>query len=497
MNLEAMLARQQELVDVAKKAGRDLNEEEKREFDELTTAIRNYEKSEEPTSGEERQKGIQEERQRVADISQLCRDFETEAEGYIKDGSTVDAVRAAILDKLRKENGPIDQRGRADVTVDEQDKFVRAAADAMVMRGGVEIEKPEEGARSLMGMGLRDLAIECLERSGDGQNMSRRSADDVYQTLISQRAYFNPTNAFPAIMDAAINKAYVEGHRTVAVTFDKWTKKGTLKDFKTHDNNYLAGPAGKFMEVKEGGELVHDTPKDAKRPARKLKTYGRQFTMSRQAFINDDIDFLSKVPAKYAASARKTQNTQCYEIMVGNPAIYDGKKLFDKDIHKNVLAKGTGITKEAVQTMFMALQMQKDEFGEAIIVRPAYIIVPIGYGFEMYELFWSPVVNTSGNTQAVNPLYRYKESIEVIEDPTLNALGGDGAIPWFLIGDKSDTDFVEVDYLNGNEIPQIRRMETPGQLGFVWDVYLDWGITVMDWRGAVMNPGIKIKAPLE
>ena len=497
MNLEAMLARQQELVDAAKTEGRDLNEEEQREFDELTTAIRNYEKSKEPTSGEERQKGIQEERQRVADISQLCRDFGTEAETYIKDGSTVDAVRAAILDKLKKENGPLDQRGRADVTVDEQDKFIRAAADAMVMRGGINIEKPHDGAKSLMGMSLRDLAIECMEKSGDAQNMSRQSNDAVYQMLISQRAYFNPTNAFPAIMDTAINKAYVEGHRTAAVTFDKWTKKGSLKDFKTHDNNYLAGPAGELLEVPEGGELKHDLPKDEKRPTRKLKTYGRQFTMSRQAFINDDIDFLSRIPAKYAASARKTQNKQCYQILVGNPVIYDGKKLFDKASHKNVLATGTGITKEAVQTMFMALQMQEDEFGEAIIVRPAYIVVPVGYAFEMYELFWSPVVNTSGNTQSANPLYRYKDTVEIVEDPTLNVLGGDETIPWFVIGDKSDTDFIEVDYLNGNEIPQIRRMETPGQLGFVWDVYLDWTITVMDWRGAVKNPGVKIKKPLE
>ena len=219
--------------------------------------------------------------------------------------------------------------------------------------------------------------------------------------------------------------------------------------------------------------------------------------MSRQAFINDDIDFLSRIPAKYAASARKTQNKQCYQILVGNPVIYDGKKLFDKASHKNVLATGTGITKEAVQTMFMALQMQEDEFGEAIIVRPAYIVVPVGYAFEMYELFWSPVVNTSGNTQSANPLYRYKDTVEIVEDPTLNVLGGDETIPWFVIGDKSDTDFIEVDYLNGNEIPQIRRMETPGQLGFVWDVYLDWTITVMDWRGAVKNPGVKIKKPLE
>ena len=44
--------------------------------------------------------------------------------------------------------------------------------------------------------------------------------------------------------------------------------------------------------------------------------------------------------------------------------------------------------------------------------------------------------------------------------------------------------------------PTIRRMETPGQLGFVWDIYLDWGINVMDYRGCIKNPGIKINSPL-
>ena len=32
-------------------------------------------------------------------------------------------------------------------------------------------------------------------------------------------------------------------------------------------------------------------------------------------------------------------------------------------------------------------------------------------------------------------------------------------------------------------------METPGQLGFVWDIYMDWGISVLDWRGLYKNPG--------
>ena len=49
-------------------------------------------------------------------------------------------------------------------------------------------------------------------------------------------------------------------------------------------------------------------------------------------------------------------------------------------------------------------------------------------------------------------------------------------------GSVTGRDTMEVDYLNGQEIPTIRRMETPGQLGFVWDIYLDWGISVMDER---------------
>ena len=413
---------------------------------------------------------------------------------YMSEGTTVDQVRAAILDGMRQGGTPIPQGGRAEVTSDAQDKFRAAAADALIMRSGMPLEKPADGAREMMGMTLRDLAIECLASEGH-TGLNRRSSEELYG--MAMRQFFNPTAAFPTILDNAINKAYVEGHKNVAVTFDQWTKKGSLKDFKTHDNNYLAGPAGQFLEVPEGGELKHDVFGDAKRPTRKLKTYGRQFTLTRQAFINDDIDLVTRIPAKYAASARKTINKQVYEILVKNPAIYDGTELFSKT-HGNLVTTGTGITRASMQAMILALQSQLDEFGEAIIVRPATIIVPAGMAFDIYTLFNSPTIHTEGNTQAVNPLYRYANQIQVIEDPTINVLcGGFGNVmPWFLLGSKDDTDFIEVDYLNGQEIPTIRRMETPGTLGFVWDIYLDWGISVMDWRGAIKNPGVKIENPL-
>lgn len=498
---EQKMQRQQELLNAAKQAKRDLTAEEKSEFDSLQREIDDLtrqieEQNSNPAStGAENSnvRTLEQERQRVSEIMTLCREFNVESSDYIKNGTSVDEVRKAILESLRADAAPIPTRGTGEVsiTADEQDKFRAAAADALVMRGGVEIDKPAEGARDLMGMSLRDLAIETLNDSGVF-NLNRKSSDELYGML--SRQFFNPTAAFPSILDQAINKAYVEGHRQAPVTFDIWTSKGTLKDFKTVENKYLAGPAGEFIEIPEGGEIKHDRPVDEKLPTRKLKTYGRQFTMTRQAFINDDIDFLSKIPAKYAASARKTQNKQVYQILVNNPAIYDGKPLFGGD-HNNRLATGTGITQQAVQKMFMALQMQKDQFGEAIIIRPTYIVVPVGYAFDMYTIFDSATINTSGNTQAANPLYRYKDKIQIVEDATLNALANK-TIPWFVVGDKTDTNSIQVDYLNGIEIPTIRRMETPGQLGFIWDIYLDWGVSVMDYRGIIENPGVNIANPL-
>lgn len=321
--------------------------------------------------------------------------------------------------------------------------------------------------------------------------------EEQLEDLLS-RGFYNPEAAFPAILDQTIEKAYREGHKKVAVTFDRFTKKGSLPDFKTHDNYYVAGPVGEFLEVPENGELKHDVFTDDKLPQRKLKTYGRQFTLSRKAFIDDDISLVTSLPARYAAAARKTINKQVFQILVNNPAIYDGTALFGSN-HKNLLKTGTGVTQAAMQTMIMALANQKDQFGEAIIINPAQIVVPSGMKFDMYTLFNSPTINTTDNTQAVNPLYQYRDQIEVVEDPTINALcGGMGNVmPWWLFGAAGDCDGIEVDYLNGQEIPNIRRMEAPGQLGFVWDIFLDWGISVMDYRGMVKNPGVKVETKLE
>lgn len=505
MGLEQLIAEQQQLVSAARAAGRDLNAEEQARFNELQRQIDEIRAQQReaaapaapaaaqaagepaPDPEAERSAGATAERQRIREITTLCRDFNIDPQAYIDGGQDLAAVRAAVLEQLRQNSAPVGAR-----TGDSGEDRKRAAvSDALLMRSGIRIEHPAEGAADFAGASLRNIAASCLSEADNTKNWFLMDASRLFEE-VCQRQYLTPVASFPAILDQTIQKAYVDGHKTAPVTFDRFTSRGVLTDFKKATNRYQAGAFGEFLEVPEGGELKHFVPQDEKLPQRQLKTYGRQFTMSRQAFIDDDIGMITRLPRQAAAAARRTQNKQVYKILVDNKKIYDGANLFCS-AHKNLLGQGTGMTREAVYTMIMALGGHKTKDGDAILIRPATIVVPLGYKFDMYTLFNSQTIDAAGT---VNPLYQYRDQIEVVEDATLNALVTSGAIPWFMFGDRADCETIAVDYLNGQDIPNVRRMEVAGQLGFIWDFYLDWGISVQDYRGVVKNPGIEVSMPI-
>lgn len=424
------------------------------------------------------------ERNRVTDIMALCRDFDTDPSEYISNGSTLEQARGAILDGLKAAGAPVNVQ----VTRDEEDTFRHRASDALMMRAGLPVASPAEGAGELRSLSLRDLGIECLSREGrNASSLLRMHPDEMYSELCRQ--FYNPTAAFPAILDNTIRKSIVQLYNEVPTTFQEWTTKGSVKDFKmTPDHEYLIGGMGDFLLVPENGELKPMKPETRLLPNFKIDTYGRSFSMTRQAFINDDIGFLTEVPGLYAASAKKTIDKTVYSLLYKNEKIFDGLGLFDVR-HNNVMAKGSKPSQAAIQSMILQMQQQKDPFGEAIYVTPQNIIVPVGYEFDLAVIFHSAQVTGSANND-INPLYNYP--LRTIQTPVLNALAGDKAVPWFMTANPSSVRGIQVNYLNGQETPTVRRMEAPGVLGFQWDIYLDWGITARDFRGIIKNPGEKI-----
>lgn len=136
------------------------------------TAAERYDPSAKRSSAESGKSGSRhpesnpEERARIRSITELCGEFGMEARSYIESGATLDSVREAALEHVRQHGAPIAANGRVSITESAEDKFRAAAADAIVMRSGMELQNPADGARQMMGMTLRDLAIECLTNEG-------------------------------------------------------------------------------------------------------------------------------------------------------------------------------------------------------------------------------------------------------------------------------------------------------------------------------------------
>ena len=283
------IQRQQQIVNAARAAGRELTEAEEREFQDLqrkidaaaedgtttgarsatpaaedgtTTGARSAtpaaEGGSQPTEGartgaptgadDAAQRAVAMERQRVSDITALCRETGMDPAEHIRSGATLDAVRAAAVTHLIQHGAPVESRAREN----DGDNFRQAATDALLLQAGVTVENHAEGADQFRGMSLRDIAIECMVRDGEdtAANLLRMGKDNLFQVL--SRQFFNPTATFPAILDDAIRKSIVHQYQAVPTTFQLWTSKGSVSDFKpTKDHSYLVGGAGEFLRVGE------------------------------------------------------------------------------------------------------------------------------------------------------------------------------------------------------------------------------------------------------
>lgn len=505
------IARQQELVTTAQNENRSLTVEEIREFNSLQSEIDaaepqargadtsdgaggtnntgdgsdpHQERGAGATGNDESNSGGEDATRAytpsaASEIVAMCRHFGYDAADYMQRGLTAEQIRADIISRQMSEHAPLS--GRATVTADEGDKVRRAMSEGIMLRGGIPAA---DGNNSYRGMSFREITIEALERDDNKADYRHMDTDRLWSNAC--RAFLNPTSTFAAITDEAVQKSYIEGLKRAGASYDKFVRSGSLTDFKkTKNHEYLMSLGGMLDEVPENGELTAYVPKDVAMPERQLKTFGKQFTMTRQAFINDDIGLLTSMPMRYAIITQRTVNKAVYDILLGKKKLFDGKPLFDES-RKNTLKKGTAVTLAAMKKMIYMLGIQKDAAGNQLALLPDVFIVPLGLGVDVQTILGSPTIHTADNQQSVNPYYG--KNFEVVEDVTINGfISEKDPMPWFM-GVKGE--FVQVDYLNGKKEATIRRSEIPGVLGLVWDVFFDFGADVIFPEAVIRNPGV-------
>lgn len=327
------------------------------------------------------------------------------------------------------------------------------------------------------GYSMRELARASLE----GRSISTAGQSPLAYVGM---AFTHTSSDFGKILMDVANKSVLQGWESAEETFDKWTRKGTLTDFKVSQRLGL-GDFGSLRKVREGAEYKHITLGESGATIQ-LATYGELFAITRQAIINDDLDMLTRIPQLMGAAARGTIGDLVYAVLTGNVLMPDGKALFHAD-HKNLMAGATSAM--AIKSLSAAKTLMRghktgaeDGKGRSLNIRPGYALVPIELEDTAFQIINSTSVpGADVNSGVANPL---KGFVDVIGEPRLSDASVEA---WYLAAKGGDT--IEVAYLDGMDTPWIEQQDGFTVDGVTTKVRIDAGVSALDYRGLVKSNG--------
>lgn len=415
------------------------------------------------------QKAMEQERKRTSEITAMFRDFDVEgADEAIVLGKSVEEAREMVMDQLRARNKGVSvTMGEA-----ESDKFRAAAQDAVLMAAGIPVADAAPGAQELRGYSMVEMARESLRReSGSTVNFG--------DNMELARAAINSTSTFPAIMSNLANKSVMVGFNEAETTYQIWAGKGSNRDFKEAARVALS-EAGTLELVPEGGQFKQDSFGEASART-KVATYGKLFSLTRQAIINDDLGLFSKIATKYGSAAKRLVNKMVYAQLTGNVKMQDNVALFDAK-HGNVAGTGEALSVKAIAKAITAMRRQKGITGEATLnITPKYLVVPPELEMTAYQIVNSTAAVDGVNSGVANP---YKGRFIVVADAELTDPDA-----WYLVADATQHDTIEVTYLNGVETPRLETRQGFDVDGIEYKVAFDCGVSALDFRGLYKNAG--------
>ncbi|AXH61721.2 Clp protease ClpP [Providencia huaxiensis] len=383
---------------------------------------------------------------------------------------TVEQAKDKILDLVAKEATPTNKNNYGAHIYANNGNLVGDSVRASLMaRAGYDEIQADNPYNC---MTLRELARMSLADRGVGV------ASYNPMQMIAM-AFTHTTSDFGNILLDVANKSILQGWNEAEETFDLWTKKGQLSDFKTATRVGMGG-FNSLRTVREGAEYKYVTTSDKKETIA-LATYGELFSISRQAIINDDMSMLTDIPMKLGSAAKATIGDLVYLILTKNEKMRsDNKPLFSAD-HGNTIKGGMDV--DTIGNGRTAMRKQKE--GERTLnIRPAFMLVPTALEIAAIQVVGSGSVKGADvNANIINPI---RNIAEIITEPRLDI---NSDTTWYMTSAKG-TDTIEVAYLNGVDTPYIDQQEGFTSDGVTTKVRIDAGVAPVDYRGLV-----RVEAP--
>lgn len=412
---------------------------------------------------------------------------------------TIETVQGELLRALSSSSAqPTGGRSSIQAGEDQIEKLERGIGEALELRAGLVPEMPKEGDNErtrahraegqrayrelerrgrenpFTGMTLLELGSEYLEASGirvRGLSKMKRAG-----LMLQTRALVgHGISDFPQIFANVANKALQVGYDEVPETWRQWVSVGSLPDFKPGLRPVLSNFEG-LDELPRGGGGYKYGSFGEHHASIQLRTFGKLFSINREAIINDDQRAFSMVPRLMGrAASRKVGDVVYNEIVIGNPAMTDGDTLFHAN-HANTAAAGAPSVAK-FDAVYPIVAKQTDPKGITLNLQPRYILVPAALRPSSRALLAADKDPAVASGEAVNI---YQNDLELVSEARLDA---DSASVWYLTCSPMQIETVEVAFLDGNQVPFLDEEESFEGDGLTWKVRHDFDAKPLDWRG--------------
>lgn len=435
------------------------------------------------------------ERQRASDITALCARHAVPSgtvAQYIANGTSIDAVRAAVLDDLaardaQSGNGALNV-SRIQLVGDETQTRMAGIEEALAHRIDPRSQLTDNG-RQFRGMSLMEMGREHLQRSGiDTRGMDRMRLAGMILTHRSGGSL--ATSDFSSLLANVANKRLRQGYDENMPSYQRWARRAPdAPDFKQMSVVNLAG-APDLLQVNEHGEFKYGAMTDGKEVYSML-TYGRIVSLTRQALINDDLRGFDRLVGAFGNSAARLENRTVYAILTANANLADGGALFNATAvttaggHANLTGTGTAISVDSLGVGRKMMRLQKGLQSEELNITPSFLIVPAAQENVAYQYTSANYVPATAS--AVNEFRAGgRTSLEPIVESILDA---SSATAWYLAANNGQVDTVEYCYLEGSAGPVIESEMGFEVDGISYKCRLDFAAKAIDFRGLYKNVG--------
>lgn len=300
---------------------------------------------------------------------------------------------------------------------------------------------------------------------------------------------------FPYLLAHEIGKAIADAQSKWQPGWAQFCGTQSLDKLGENYSRILLGEFDEFAQKEEGESVASDTTVDY-RYQTKVISYGKSFSLTREAFINDDLNAWNTLVARFVRAAQRTLDYKVAATIYANGNAYDGTTFYHTN-HGNTVTTALATSETGanlVSAACRAIRIQKDVNSQHYLaLTPKYLVVPVQLESTAQVICKEASIQNAANALVANTAYPYS-----LTPVTWFALSAYDTNNWYVFVDPSECASWVVSFLNGLTTPIIavkdtRRVtagstSTPSVANLAYDVTFeglyDFGVDDANYRGS-------------